>query len=68
MGKTTKVITAGFLVAIAATATIVIVKEIRKRKAFKSISEEGYEIAYDVLYPTKHFKTKRLKYGPVIPS
>lgn len=39
-----------------------------KRKMLKKVADEGYETAIDVLYPAQHTLTRKLHYGPVIPS
>ncbi|MEO7524487.1 MAG: hypothetical protein ABIT58_10355 [Ferruginibacter sp.] len=33
----------------------------------KNVSDEGYETAHDVLYPTREQRRNDLRYGPVIP-
>lgn len=33
----------------------------------RNVSDEGYETAHDVLYPTKDKRGRGLRYGPVIP-
>lgn len=69
MSKSTKIVLGAVLVtAVAAATAVILSKELKKRRAFRNISDEGYETAYDVLYPSKEFKTKRLHYGPVLPA
>ena len=33
----------------------------------KNVSDEGYETAHDVLYPTKTKRGSGLRYGPILP-
>ncbi len=33
----------------------------------KNVSDEGYETAHDVLYPTKAKRGRDLRYGPILP-
>jgi len=39
----------------------------QSKKRLRDISDEGYETAHDVLYPTKR-KSYKTHYGPVLPS
>lgn len=44
--------------------------KVKKRKShhrLSAVSDEGYEIAHDIIYPDKYAsqKDKRLRYGPV---
>lgn len=34
----------------------------------RNVSDEGYETAHDVLYPTKDKRARDLRYGPVLPN
>ena len=36
-------------------------------KRLKTVSNEGYETAHDILYPNKKRKKNKLKFGPVLP-
>jgi hypothetical protein len=60
------------VVATAIITAIVVAMKINKsnhERKLAKISDEGYETAHDILYPThKLDKGKRLHYGPVLPS
>lgn len=59
----------GGLVGIAATALVVYcVRRVNDRHRRSKVAEEGYETAYDVLYPHKTKKHQKLIYGPVLPE
>jgi hypothetical protein len=50
--------------------TGLVIYRIRSRNTgemLSKVSEEGYETAHDVLFPTKSKRGKNLQYGPVIP-
>lgn len=50
--------------------TGIIIFSVRRKQSKKrqqQISDEGYETAHDVLYPTKR-KGYKTHYGPVLPS
>lgn len=34
----------------------------------KRVAEEGYETAYDILFPEEKDDRKKMQYGPVIPG
>ena len=61
----------GFVVlGLAATAVTGIVCQVRKRKTYTRLSDasnEGYELAHDIIYPDKYAsqRNKKLRYGPV---
>lgn len=56
----------------AATATLTlavyITRHQRNKNKLARISDEGYEIAQDILYPDKLKDYKKLRYGPVLPE
>ncbi len=59
------------LIGVAAIAiTGFVIYRIRSRNTgemLSKVSDEGYETAHDVLFPTKSKRGKNLQYGPVIP-
>lgn len=56
------------LAAVAATGTLIyITRSFNTRNRLTHISNEGYETAHDILYPTKYNRAKKLQYGPVLP-
>lgn len=56
--------------AITATLTLVvyITREQKNKIKLTRISDEGYEIAQDILYPDKLKESRKLRYGPVLPE
>jgi hypothetical protein len=44
------------------------VRMYRSKKRYTRVSEEGYETAYDILFPAKKDRRKKVQYGPVIPG
>jgi hypothetical protein len=53
------------------TAIVVAMKTTKNNSERKlaKISDEGYETAHDILYPTHKFgRGKKLHYGPVLPT
>ena len=38
------------------------------RVALNRVAENGYETAHDVLYPGQEVKSRKLRYGPVLPE
>lgn len=61
------------IIVVAAAATLVglalfAVDKLRLRRFLNSISDEGYETAYDILYPEKKKGGSRLRFGPVLPT
>ena len=66
MKSSTKVILG--LAAITATGTLIyLTRSLNTKCRLKKISNEGYETAHDILYPTKYNRAKKLHYGPVLP-
>lgn len=61
----TTLITGITFIAISLTV-YVIVKKVIKKKKLKTIAEEGYETAIDIIAPSESFKN--LKYGPTLPA
>ncbi len=41
---------------------------VKTRRMLKQVSNEGYETAYDVLYPQGLKSRRKLRIGPVIPK
>ncbi len=39
----------------------------KTKHMLSEISDEGYETASDVLYPSKERRTSKVKYGPILP-
>lgn len=57
------------IAAIALTGTIIYVtRSYNTRKRLLHISNEGYETAHDILYPTRYNRGRKLQYGPVLPE
>jgi len=55
--------------AVATTGTLIyITRTYNTRRRLTHISNEGYETAHDILYPTKYNRAKKLHYGPVLPA
>lgn len=38
------------------------------KRMLTQISDEGYETAHDVLFPSKEKRDRKLQYGPVLPE
>jgi len=56
---------AGFL----AGLVIYMVRRAEEKRVLSEVSNEGYETAYDVLFPDRLKATgRRLHYGPVLPE
>ncbi len=54
--------------AVTASVTLVyLIRRLNTRRRLTIISNEGYETAHDILYPTKYNRARKLHYGPVIP-
>lgn len=68
MKKNTKTLL--WFTAITATITLAvyITRQQRTRIKLARISDEGYEVAQDILYPDKLRDSKKLRYGPVLPE
>jgi len=65
--KTSTKIIVGFA-AVAATGTLIyLTRSYNTSRRLRHISNEGYETAHDILYPTKYNRAKKLHYGPVLP-
>jgi len=70
MKKSLKVV-AGL--AILTAAGIYIIRRINKRRALDThralerVADDGYETAYDVLYPGKKIRSRNVRYGPIHP-
>jgi hypothetical protein len=41
---------------------------LRKHRKLTQVADNGYETAHDVLYPGKELKSKKLRYGPILPE
>ena len=54
--------------AVAAGLTIYAIRRHRKNMRDARVSQEGYETAHDVLYPTKKHSRRKLHFGPVLPD
>ena len=66
--KTSTKITLG-MAALALTGTLIYVtRSYNTRKRLLHISNEGYETAHDILYPTQYNRGRKLQYGPVLPE
>ncbi len=67
MKKTIKIL-AG-ITAVAIVGMVIYRKRSRNTgNMLKQVSDEGYETAHDVLFPTKSKRGRDLRYGPVLPS
>lgn len=44
------------------------VRRYKSDKRHAKVAEEGYETAYDILFPQKEEKRRKVQYGPVIPG
>lgn len=49
-------------------AGLYIAYRIKKRSNLKHVADNGYETAHDVLYPGKDLKSRKLRYGPILPE
>ncbi len=47
--------------------SLLVVREINRRRQSRKVSDNGYETAHDVLFPGKKRKDRKLQYGPVLP-
>ncbi len=47
---------------------IKLAKKLSQSKRLKTVSEEGYETAFDILYPNREHKRNKLQFGPVLPE
>ncbi len=58
-------VAAGFL----AGLVVYMVRRAEEKRMLTEVADEGYETAYDVLFPDKLKATgRRLHYGPVLPE
>ena len=65
--KTSTKVLLGFTAVTLTTTLIYLTRSLNTRCRLARISNEGYETAHDILYPTKYNRAKRLHYGPVLP-
>ncbi len=60
------------ILGVAAAAAVGLIVYAKRRhntkKMLTQISDEGYETAHDVLFPSKEKRDKKLQYGPVLPE
>jgi len=63
-----KIIFATAAVAVAGLLVYAASRHKKTKRMLSEISDEGYETAHDVLYPTKEKRSSKLKYGPVLPG
>jgi len=72
MKLSTKLIISITATAAVATATGLLISNVRTKKRNKcmlnAVSNEGYETAGDILFPEKEGPDKGLHYGPVLPG
>jgi len=61
-------------VIIAATATLALsslviyaIGKTRSKSKTRKLANEGYELASDILFPNERIKSRKLKFGPVLP-
>ncbi len=66
--KTTFTILAGIGAIAVATAVVLVARGFNQGRRLSHVSNEGYETAHDILYPTKPDRRSRLHYGPVLPQ
>ncbi len=55
------------VVASVASYLVGITRRYQREKMLMLASNEGYEIAHDVLYPERQKKNRHLRYGPIFP-
>lgn len=59
------------LLGIAAVAAVTILSKLKRKNKMKlmlaDVSDEGYETAGDILYPHSNSRSRKLRYGPVLP-
>jgi hypothetical protein len=54
---------------VAATGVLILItRSYNTSRRLTHISEEGYETAHDILYPTRYNRARKLHYGPVLPA
>ncbi|MCH5599868.1 hypothetical protein [Niabella ginsengisoli] len=54
------------ILGVAATTVACKVRDKKSQRRLFQASEEGYEIAHDIIYPDNHSsKRRKLRYGPV---
>jgi hypothetical protein len=41
---------------------------IKKHRKLRQVADNGYETAHDVLYPGKDIKSRKVRYGPILPE
>ena len=68
MKKTNK-----FILGVAAAATVgLIIYAMRNRRLsairHARVAEEGYETAHDILFPNQKGRSRKLRFGPVLPE
>lgn len=66
--KTTNKIAYGFAAAALTGLIIYAVRRQNTRRRVAEVSNEGYEMAADIIYPRKSKRFKKLHYGPVLPE
>lgn len=66
--KTKYTILAGVGAIAVAAAVVLIARGFNHGRRLSHVSNEGYETAHDILYPTKKNRKSRLHYGPVLPQ
>jgi hypothetical protein len=47
---------------------ILVIRKISKNRKLNKVAETGYETAHDVLYTGREVKSRKLRYGPVLPE
>jgi hypothetical protein len=43
-------------------------KKMNTQRKLRKASDEGYETAHDILYPSKTIAAKKLRFGPILPE
>lgn len=66
MSKKNVIIGATAAFALGAVAVYLLNKNKKKSKT-RMLANEGYELASDILFPGQDLKSRKLKYGPVLP-
>lgn len=61
-----------FLLGVASFALVAFVmyasKQMSIQRKLRKASDEGYETAHDILYPSKTIAAKKLRFGPILPE
>ncbi len=67
MNKKNVIIGATAAFALGAIA-IYLIKSKKSKSKTRMLADEGYELASDILFPGQDLRSKKLKFGPVLPQ